>query len=79
MTKVSLAGKKVLVTLPVTDEEREVISGLIGESGGSVSFVLEPDVVGSDVDEAAIAKLLALADDPDIVKIIASNDLPVND
>ncbi len=54
MTKVSLAGKKVLVTLPVTDEEREVISGLIDESGGSVSFVLEPDVVGSDVDEAAI-------------------------
>lgn len=54
MERVSLAGKGVLVTLPLTERQREEFSSLVSSVGGSVSFVSDADVTEADVAAAAI-------------------------
>ena len=75
----AMAGAFRLRAEELMASDPETFSGIqitaYGYSLKGIHLYLYP----ANVDEAAIAKLLALADDPDIVKIIASNDLVVND
>lgn len=49
-----LLDKRVLVTLPVTDEQRQDFRSLVEEAGGEVTFIREPMVTDSDVAGVAI-------------------------
>ena len=44
-----LSGKRVLVTLPLDEEQKEDFSSIIESAGGTVSFVREQHVVDADI------------------------------
>lgn len=52
--QVSLAEKCVLVTLPVTDEQKAEFVRLVEDAGGSVAFKREPLVRDADVEGVAL-------------------------
>jgi len=54
MAQVDLTGKRVLVTLPVSEEQREAFVSLIEGAGGKVAFILEPRVTEDDVRDVTI-------------------------
>lgn len=54
MAKVDLTGKSVLVTLPITEEQREAFSSLIEGAGGTVDFIREQLVTDADVEGRAV-------------------------
>lgn len=54
MGKIDLMGKRVLVTLPLTEAQRQGFRSLIEGAGGEVVFILEPNVTKDDVDAASL-------------------------
>lgn len=54
MAQVGLTGKNVLVTLPVTEEQKAEFTDLIEGAGGSVKFIREHNVTDADVVDVAI-------------------------
>lgn len=54
MSRVDLTGKKVLVTLPVSDAQREAFVSLVEGAGGKVAFILEPRVTDDDVSDVTV-------------------------
>lgn len=54
MSRVDLKGKKVLVTLPVSDAQREAFVSLVEGAGGKVAFILEPRVTDDDVSDVTV-------------------------
>ena len=54
MGKIDLMGKRVLVTLPLIEAQRQGFRSLIEGAGGEVVFILEPNVTKDDVDAASL-------------------------
>ena len=54
MSQVDLTGKRVLVTLPVTDDEREAFVRLVEGAGGTVAFTPADQVSEGDVRDVSI-------------------------
>ena len=54
MAGVDLAGRKVLVTLPLTDAERQAFVELIEGAGATATFIREPNVQEHDIDDATL-------------------------
>lgn len=54
MAPVSLAGKTVLVTLPLTHEQRAEFAVVVEDAGGTVSFMADDEVREKDVRTVAI-------------------------
>lgn len=54
MPQVDLSGKNVLVTLPLTDAERQSFVELIESVGATATFIREPNVQERDIDEATL-------------------------
>ena len=75
----AMAGNFYLRATELMASDPETFSGIQITAYGYGLQGIHLDLYPANVDEAAIAKLMALADDPDIVKITASNDLFVND
>lgn len=48
------SGKRALVTLPVTDEQKQDFRSLIEGAGGEVSFIREPMVTDDDLEDVSI-------------------------
>ena len=54
MRNEGLEGRRVLVTLPVTDQDKAEFSQLVVGAGGEVSFVREPEVTEADVEGISV-------------------------
>lgn len=54
MPHADLTGKRVLITLPLTDGQIDRFRSLVEAAGGSASFVREPLVVDADTEDASI-------------------------
>lgn len=54
MAGIDLVGKKVLVTLPLTDAERQAFVELIEGAGATATFIREPNVQEHDIDDATL-------------------------
>lgn len=54
MSGYALYGKKVLVTLPLTEKQKSDFRAVVQEAGGEVAFVREPQVTSDDVTGVAI-------------------------
>ena len=54
MPQVDLTGKRVLVTLPLSNEQEAWIRSLVERAGGTASFVREPLVADADTEGASI-------------------------
>ncbi|MDO5107337.1 MAG: D-2-hydroxyacid dehydrogenase, partial [Coriobacteriaceae bacterium] len=54
MPHADLTNKHVLITLPLTDGQKDAFRRLVEGAGGTASFVLEPLVVDADTEEASV-------------------------
>lgn len=54
MPRVDLTGKNVLVTLPLTEEQKHEFATLVEGAGGSVAFIREHNVTDADTADVAL-------------------------